>query len=138
MPPCPSLSSSRYRPKVTCCIGASSRDEGSAGSATEPHRVREGERLDRHEGKRVVRSEEHTSELQSQSNLVCRLLLEKKNELVKIIGTIKATPINKTTPGRQIRSRGCMSRINTFSIRSIRLSMVSAIVISTWCSVLAD
>src|SRR2546430_4711046 len=29
------------------------------------------------EGQRV-RSEEHTSELQSQSNLVCRLLLEKK------------------------------------------------------------
>src|SRR2546430_11885501 len=28
----------------------------------------------------VVRSEEHTSELQSQSNLVCRLLLEKKKE----------------------------------------------------------
>src|SRR2546430_13452947 len=27
---------------------------------------------------RIVRSEEHTSELQSQSNLVCRLLLEKK------------------------------------------------------------
>src|SRR5688572_32756334 len=28
----------------------------------------------------VARSEEHTSELQSQSNLVCRLLLEKKKE----------------------------------------------------------
>src|SRR2546427_8578479 len=28
----------------------------------------------------TVRSEEHTSELQSQSNLVCRLLLEKKKE----------------------------------------------------------
>src|SRR2546430_12550051 len=28
------------------------------------------------------RSEEHTSELQSQSNLVCRLLLEKKNTVV--------------------------------------------------------
>src|SRR2546430_10156689 len=27
-----------------------------------------------------LRSEEHTSELQSQSNLVCRLLLEQKNE----------------------------------------------------------
>src|SRR2546430_10739354 len=27
------------------------------------------------------RSEEHTSELQSQSNLVCRLLLEKKNRI---------------------------------------------------------
>src|SRR2546430_10290775 len=30
------------------------------------------------DGGRGVRSEEHTSELQSQSNLVCRLLLEKK------------------------------------------------------------
>src|SRR2546430_9569942 len=29
-------------------------------------------------GCRIRRSEEHTSELQSQSNLVCRLLLEKK------------------------------------------------------------
>src|SRR5688572_32711045 len=29
----------------------------------------------------VVRSEEHTSELQSQSNLVCRLLLEKKKTI---------------------------------------------------------
>src|SRR2546427_4810874 len=29
---------------------------------------------------RRVRSEEHTSELQSQSNLVCRLLLEKKKK----------------------------------------------------------
>src|SRR2546430_8281567 len=28
----------------------------------------------------VARSEEHTSELQSQSNLVCRLLLEKKKK----------------------------------------------------------
>src|SRR2546430_5708932 len=36
-----------------------------------------------HRGRHVAgqegRSEEHTSELQSQSNLVCRLLLEKKN-----------------------------------------------------------
>src|SRR2546430_17134462 len=30
-------------------------------------------------GSARLRSEEHTSELQSQSNLVCRLLLEKKN-----------------------------------------------------------
>src|SRR2546427_7005374 len=30
---------------------------------------------------RQRRSEEHTSELQSQSNLVCRLLLEKKNNI---------------------------------------------------------
>src|SRR2546430_12090212 len=30
-----------------------------------------------------ARSEEHTSELQSQSNLVCRLLLEKKKKLIE-------------------------------------------------------
>src|SRR2546427_3180378 len=41
----------------------------------------------RNNGRRVLtladlhRSEEHTSELQSQSNLVCRLLLEKKKNL---------------------------------------------------------
>src|SRR2546430_6507975 len=33
-----------------------------------------------------ARSEEHTSELQSQSNLVCRLLLEKKkNKKIKLL-----------------------------------------------------
>src|SRR2546430_6880497 len=31
------------------------------------------------------RSEEHTSELQSQSNLVCRLLLEKKKNSKKVL-----------------------------------------------------
>src|SRR2546427_8626571 len=31
------------------------------------------------------RSEEHTSELQSQSNLVCRLLLEKKKKRIRLI-----------------------------------------------------
>src|SRR2546430_7167502 len=34
---------------------------------------------------RLVRSEEHTSELQSQSNLVCRLLLEKKKNKVQLV-----------------------------------------------------
>src|SRR2546427_6672646 len=33
---------------------------------------------------RDQRSEEHTSELQSQSNLVCRLLLEKKKTFIDI------------------------------------------------------
>src|SRR2546430_11731519 len=33
-----------------------------------------------HHGPAPQRSEEHTSELQSQSNLVCRLLLEKKKK----------------------------------------------------------
>src|SRR5688572_32697708 len=35
------------------------------------------------EGSSLLRSEEHTSELQSQSNLVCRLLLEKKKKKKK-------------------------------------------------------
>src|SRR2546430_13388448 len=34
----------------------------------------------RRPGRGLSRSEEHTSELQSQSNLVCRLLLEKKKK----------------------------------------------------------
>src|SRR2546430_13663941 len=34
------------------------------------------------------RSEEHTSELQSQSNLVCRLLLEKKNKNARCISLL--------------------------------------------------
>src|SRR2546430_9022905 len=34
------------------------------------------------------RSEEHTSELQSQSNLVCRLLLEKKKNKIEASGQI--------------------------------------------------
>src|SRR3712207_8795490 len=39
------------------------------------HRAEEG----RQAGHALVRSEEHTSELQSRQYLVCRLLLEKKN-----------------------------------------------------------
>src|SRR2546430_5295587 len=34
------------------------------------------------------RSEEHTSELQSQSNLVCRLLLEKKKLIIRLDGLL--------------------------------------------------
>src|SRR2546430_17514885 len=49
--------------------GAEGPDRFSAGRR---HVVRAGR-------PRGGRSEEHTSELQSQSNLVCRLLLEKKN-----------------------------------------------------------
>src|SRR2546430_17192294 len=40
--------------------------------------VSAGARIDA--GAELERSEEHTSELQSQSNLVCRLLLEKKKQ----------------------------------------------------------
>src|SRR2546430_11243438 len=54
---------------------------GGRGRATVADRDGVGQRGARIHRIRVVglgRSEEHTSELQSQSNLVCRLLLEKK------------------------------------------------------------
>src|SRR5688572_31234221 len=55
------------------------RHELIAGGGTRPQRGGVGVRLPS-----SVRSEEHTSELQSQSNLVCRLLLEKKKKKKKI------------------------------------------------------
>src|SRR5438270_9464567 len=41
---------------------------------------------------KILRSEEHTSELQSQSNLVCRLLLEKKNA-AQVTGAKRGDPV---------------------------------------------
>src|SRR5688572_32108003 len=53
------------RPRRRGVLGYAPRRDGPDGCALAlPHR----------------RSEEHTSELQSQSNLVCRLLLEKKKQ----------------------------------------------------------
>src|SRR5260370_39491570 len=40
----------------------------------------DGDQLVGGEGQGIIRSEEHTSELQSHLNLVCRLLLEKKKK----------------------------------------------------------
>src|SRR5688572_14540462 len=43
----------------------------------------------------AVRSEEHTSELQSQSNLVCRLLLEKKKKKkLTVLNPISSSRLN--------------------------------------------
>src|SRR2546430_10242942 len=44
------------------------------------------------------RSEEHTSELQSQSNLVCRLLLEKKQQNTSYLRSISALIALTHTP----------------------------------------
>src|SRR2546427_2297607 len=41
------------------------------------------------------RSEEHTSELQSQSNLVCRLLLEKKKSCLIWLDLVASLPLIK-------------------------------------------
>src|SRR5438034_134747 len=58
-------------PRRECTAGRSNEDEVTQSLH---HERIEGERL------RYTRSEEHTSELQSHSDLVCRLLLEKKKK----------------------------------------------------------
>src|SRR2546430_3369193 len=54
------------------------------------------------------RSEEHTSELQSQSNLVCRLLLEKKKAICQ--------PVQSSTSERPNRKRLAESRVSLATI----------------------
>src|SRR2546430_11611347 len=50
----------------------------------------------------LLRSEEHTSELQSQSNLVCRLLLEKKHaELATAFDHPLCAPVQVAVPEKQ-------------------------------------
>src|SRR5256885_7516773 len=54
---------------------------------------------------RAARSEEHTSELQSPCNLVCRLLLEKKNTDVNLSPSIRTTqPVEDHFPHRERNS----------------------------------
>src|SRR5256886_10629759 len=55
----------------------------------------------RHSKPSVTRSEEHTSELQSQSNLVCRLLLEKKTPITANSSKSRPPPL----PHKQQRRR---------------------------------
>src|SRR2546430_3757433 len=63
-----------FRSRVlTLWIRNSRSSAASAGSLPTGRRRRSA-------GDSIARSEEHTSELQSQSNLVCRLLLEKKKK----------------------------------------------------------
>src|SRR2546430_13061541 len=74
-----------------------SRDHPAAGAGTvpsslAPHYLRQRTAVHRPR----LRSEEHTSELQSQSNLVCRLLLEKKK--TTIIKTTSASMIRRHLP----------------------------------------
>src|SRR5437588_9295862 len=57
------------------------------------------------------RSEEHTSELQSHSDLVCRLLLEKKNKSAQVAKVVKIGA-NKTINGRLVLLIGTNNNIN--------------------------
>src|SRR5256886_2202410 len=59
----------------------------------------------------VSRSEEHTSELQSQSNLVCRLLLEKKKNFESDAFTNQLLLVAIRVRGRSIAKRLPYARI---------------------------
>src|SRR5256885_5498309 len=55
----------------------------------------------------IKRSEEHTSELQSPCNLVCRLLLEKKKRLHEIITAIKNDHHTKHDRKSEVETHNC-------------------------------
>src|SRR2546430_13413404 len=65
----------RCRPLIDSCLPRCGRRAGDVYAKV----TRSASKITRYAiHRRPTRSEEHTSELQSQSNLVCRLLLEKK------------------------------------------------------------
>src|SRR5256886_5702823 len=59
----------------------------------------------------AMRSEEHTSELQSQSNLVCRLLLEKKKQHPKMGPKLETVVPSQT--------RACVTKSQTPRLRMV-------------------
>src|SRR2546429_2143722 len=79
-------------PEQVICDGVELDHGGRVHRAHHPDRIAQAE----------LRSEEHTSELQSRLHLVCRLLLEKKKKIVTscidIRSTITRDPIRISTP----------------------------------------
>src|SRR5256885_8589734 len=73
-----------------------------------------------------VRSEEHTSELQSPCNLVCRLLLEKKKKNTRVHSSILYTyRIEAAKPAiESVLSRtGSPKPVFTYSIHTVTMSV---------------
>src|SRR2546427_882054 len=77
-------------------------------------------------GPTTSRSEEHTSELQSQSNLVCRLLLEKKKKIPNVTGpTSKApTTIGVSLPYHRLTHHNRRTHPNHLSLRFVQIQAV--------------
>src|SRR5690349_13573007 len=72
------------------------------GAAGAPGAARGGGAL---RGSEERRSEEHTSELQSRRDLVCRLLLEKKKFSIKCARSVRARHLLITAPPAESRRR---------------------------------
>src|SRR2546426_5873413 len=72
------------------------RVDGDVGPELAPRRLRAGP-LPAGPGGEVTRSEEHTSELQSPCNLVCRLLLEKKKKKTNYTRRYQSASMSNTS-----------------------------------------
>src|SRR5688572_31550754 len=86
----------------------------------------------------TIRSEEHTSELQSQSNLVCRLLLEKKKNCLQLPQLLCGAVINAPIfawPGLGALALNALTRRDYPVILGVALLDRFAVVVS---SVIAD
>src|SRR5438132_8073493 len=78
--PYTTLFRSRRRTRASCCRARDERRIRALGRAPKAILVGADPRCRETLGRKQHRSEEHTSELQSHSDLVCRLLLEKKKK----------------------------------------------------------
>src|SRR5256885_11030899 len=78
------IAGERTRVRLLLCLYLRRREKNSRLLSAEPLRTRltheRNNVMHHHPSRRPHRSEEHTSELQSPCNLVCRLLLEKKKK----------------------------------------------------------
>src|ERR1035438_7248072 len=90
-------------------------------SISKPHKLRD---------KQPVRSEEHTSELQSLRQLVCRLLLEKKKNLIDVFRlrlSVDSEIFGMMTPDRMLalcmpdRPSALRSRVVLIEVFTLRL-----------------
>src|SRR2546430_9156401 len=74
------------------------------------------------------RSEEHTSELQSQSNLVCRLLLEKKKNKTHYKGRHRA---RWHVDSRKLHTRDSLQERRTIGLRmqAVNLALADALTV---------
>src|SRR5256885_3548591 len=75
------------------------------------------------------RSEEHTSELQSPCNLVCRLLLEKKKNVIRTVGNDDIYHWNFTLPGHaaggvRIEMAGLLGLENLVAVNALAVHRV--------------
>src|SRR5699024_12842793 len=69
----------KLKPTVLWFTGLSGSGKSTISEKVYPALKERGYRVEHLDGDAIRRSEEHTSELQSRFDLVCRLLLEKKN-----------------------------------------------------------